>query len=66
MNFSMYTDSSKNLMMVLPDGIPDEMVFAIGLSQATAFEGNSFVDLTNPRVDFNVTDFTPSELVFCE
>ena len=54
MNFSLYTDSEKNLLMFLPDGLPDEQIVSLGekIRPSRAAVENSEFDKPLGSVDY--------------
>ncbi len=67
--FSMYCDSTKNIMMKLPDDIPEEMIFTLAADQIAETPNSleskftAFYDFTNSHATFEKNDIVPADLV---
>lgn len=69
MNLSMYCDSSKNLMMFLPDNVTDEEILELGKVAfpefespfKTSFKPTAILDLSNFHADYPIDQMTPTE-----
>lgn len=70
MNLSMYCDSEKNIMMIHPEGLPDEIFFDIGKksffspnhSMQSDEKINAIIDLSNPHADYPLDFVMTSDL----
>lgn len=72
MNLSMYCDSEKNIMMIHPEGVPDEVFLAIGKrsflfpTKSVQHENgkiNAIIDLSNSHADYPLDCVMVSNLI---